>query len=499
MDRNIAPIFGTVVYSHNGFSSRANLIDGRPENQAAAALGDYTLYQANADNDWVIIDLGEVRPLTGCALWGSADTYGRCVKDYRIALDNDVSGSFANVVIDSQISVETFYFSGQLIVQRDYQPITPQSARYVKLFLDTNYGHATSIETMELEIIGTELQRDISTINSASEIFWTSGSIDVLSDAYIVPAPIVTEKVNVISNAEITDERVDVLSDAFIAINVYSDACISAVEAETISSDMMVYRSGSTTRATFTMGKGSSTSFPATMPILIENTAYTSSSDEVVVADMITSSVMDMADVVPPLGYQNYGWKYDWVVRTYDNAQYKFEVRTGATVLGLRASTFSPITLGQIIPIDNVPRYHQWRCHVWASGSGDFELHQFSIKGYVDHPADLLYSSLNPGEFTTVSKVETGIDKPYEPMDMTKIWGGSYIPGDVNGDGVVDYDDILYLTTYMFTDGPAPIPVRRADVDDSGGVIDVADLVYLIDYVLTGGTPPRRFDASGLE
>ncbi|KKM82713.1 hypothetical protein LCGC14_1316720, partial [marine sediment metagenome] len=365
-------------------------------------------------------------------------------------------------------------------------------------FLDTNHGHTSSIETMELEIIGPEVQQDTVTVTSNSEIFDPSGSISVTSNAYIVPAPIVTEIVTVTSDAEITDLRRDVLSDAFIAVNVYSNAHIIANEALTIQSDAMIYRSGSAAREVFMMGKGSFVGFPDSGSTLVYCTDI-SSSDEVIVADMITSVVMDMAEVTPPFGYQNYNWKYDWVVRTYDNAQYKFEVRTGETPLSLLASTFSSIVLGQVISIGDVPRYHQWRCHIWASGSGDFELHQFSIKGYIDYPADILYSSLNSGEFTTVSNVETGIVKPYEPMDMARIWGGSYLPGDLNANGVIDNDDLLKLIDYLFISGTTfPAPLRRADVNDDGS-ISIGDVAYLIAYLLTNGAPPYRRDEGGLE
>lgn len=504
MDHNIAPVFGTVIaYSsqYNDATAASNLIDGHPiaENLTVPRVrialgGDYTIYRSNDSPAWVIIDLGAERPLSGFVLWGSESTYGACVKDYRIALDNDASGSFVNVVVSSQIPRNTIYFAANLHVARDYWPIAPQSARYVKLFLDTPYGGPLYgiLETMELEIIGPEVQQDTVTVTSNAEIYYPTETITVTSDAYIVPAPIVTETVAVTSNAEITDKRVDMLSDSFVAINVYSNANIIASELVTVQSDAMIYKSGYSVREIFTMGKGAFVGFPESRSTLIYCTDI-SSSDEVVVADMITSSIMDMADVAPPLGYRNYGWKYDWVVRTYDSAQYKFEIRTGETVLNLLASTFSPIVLGQVILTGEVPRYHQWRCHVWASGSGDFELHQFSIKGYIDHPINLLYSSLNPGEFTTVSNVQTEVDKPYEPMDMDRIWKGSYIPGDVNGDGVIDYSDVLYMTAWLYAGGPAPNPIRRADVNDTGSV-NTFDITYLTAYLLTNGTPPYRWD-----
>ena len=82
-------------------------------------------------------------------------------------------------------------------------------------------------------------------------------------------------------------------------------------------------------------------------------------------------------------------------------------------------------------------------------------------------------------------------------MNMVK-WEGSYIPGDVNGDGVVDYDDLLYMIAWMFYDGPAPNPIRRADVNDDG-VTDISDLLYLTAYLLANGPPPYRRDEGGFE
>jgi len=491
---NIAPTYGTVVYADATVGTAANLIDGLPINQAAVALGEdyYTEYRTDGLPAYVIIDLGASREITGCALWGSARLNGWCVKDYRIALSNTVSGSFANVVVDSQIRFETYYFHGRLIVERDYQPITPQSARYVKLFLDSNHGRAGAVATMELEILGPAVQQDTKSVYSDAEVYEPSGSTTVLSDAYIIPPIVYTGIASVLSNAEVTDKRRDVLSDAYVADAVYSDATILGNEEITVTSDAMVYRSITQSYKTFLMGRGSSVGFPEARDLLVYCTNF-SSSDGTIVPDTVTSSttpgsVLDMTEVTPPLGYDNYAWKYDWVVRTYNAAQYKFEIRTGETIPDLTANTFSPITLGQVIPIGSVPRYYQWRCHVWASGSGDFELHQFSIKGYVDHHESLLYSSLN----------ETGIDKPYEPMDMTDIWGGSYVPGDADGDGIIEYPDLTYMVAYMFADGPAPDPVRRIELNDDGST-DIADLLYFIAYFVSNGPPPYRWDEGGLE
>jgi hypothetical protein len=61
--------------------------------------------------------------------------------------------------------------------------------------------------------------------------------------------------------------------------------------------------------------------------------------------------------------------------------------------------------------------------------------------------------------------------------------------GDVDVSGGVDIDDVVFLITYIFSQGPAPQPLETGDVDLSGGV-DIDDVVYLINFIFAGGPPP---------
>ena len=78
----------------------------------------------------------------------------------------------------------------------------------------------------------------------------------------------------------------------------------------------------------------------------------------------------------------------------------------------------------------------------------------------------------------------------YEPGTGT---GYPYIPGDVDGDGDVDNDDLIYLQNWLFGGGPPP-PYSvggfypAADVDGNC-TIDLADFAYLAAF-LAGGPPP---------
>ena len=65
----------------------------------------------------------------------------------------------------------------------------------------------------------------------------------------------------------------------------------------------------------------------------------------------------------------------------------------------------------------------------------------------------------------------------------------NYVPGDVNGDKVVDVGDVVYLINYLFKSGPVPNPMAAGDVNGDC-VVDVGDVVYLINYLFKGGSPP---------
>jgi len=74
-------------------------------------------------------------------------------------------------------------------------------------------------------------------------------------------------------------------------------------------------------------------------------------------------------------------------------------------------------------------------------------------------------------------------------------------PGDANGSGDIDIDDVVYLIGYIFSGGPAPTPyLFCGDADCSGSYskgtndyapgVDIDDVVYLIGYIFSGGPAP---------
>ena len=61
-------------------------------------------------------------------------------------------------------------------------------------------------------------------------------------------------------------------------------------------------------------------------------------------------------------------------------------------------------------------------------------------------------------------------------------------PGDVNGDGLIDMNDVVYFVNWLFNGGPGPIVPANAD-PNGDCCVDVKDIIYLIDLIFKGGPP----------
>lgn len=82
-----------------------------------------------------------------------------------------------------------------------------------------------------------------------------------------------------------------------------------------------------------------------------------------------------------------------------------------------------------------------------------------------------------------------GINIVTSDIDSVYVEVTTYVPGDSDGSGQVDIDDVVYLIQYIFAGGPTPDPLESGDADCSGA-IDIDDVVYLIQYIFAGGPDP---------
>ncbi len=63
------------------------------------------------------------------------------------------------------------------------------------------------------------------------------------------------------------------------------------------------------------------------------------------------------------------------------------------------------------------------------------------------------------------------------------------LPGDTNGDGIVDLGDAILVLNYLFRNEPAPDPLWTGDAN-CDGVVEIGDAIYLLNYLFREGDPP---------
>lgn len=61
--------------------------------------------------------------------------------------------------------------------------------------------------------------------------------------------------------------------------------------------------------------------------------------------------------------------------------------------------------------------------------------------------------------------------------------------GDADGSGIINIADVVFLTNYIFVNGPPPVPLLAGDAN-CDGVVNEADVVYLINYLFVNGPAP---------
>jgi hypothetical protein len=119
-------------------------------------------------------------------------------------------------------------------------------------------------------------------------------------------------------------------------------------------------------------------------------------------------------------------------------------------------------------------------------------------------PATILLDTAfaEPGRYVTMS-VDTSSTSSIWYISITPqfthcpagdIYLGLAQCGDVDGNGIVNVSDAVYLISYIFGGGPPPDPLLTGDVD-CNGIVNISDAVYMITYIFGGG--PEPCDPSG--
>lgn len=106
---------------------------------------------------------------------------------------------------------------------------------------------------------------------------------------------------------------------------------------------------------------------------------------------------------------------------------------------------------------------------------------------YTWNPTTLSPDSLY---FIYVAAYDVSADKGFSSVLVQYDCSANGIPGDINNDGVVNAADIVYMTNFLYLNGPPP-PSGYAVTDvNCDGVIGLADVVYLFNYLYNSGPDP---------
>jgi hypothetical protein len=125
-----------------------------------------------------------------------------------------------------------------------------------------------------------------------------------------------------------------------------------------------------------------------------------------------------------------------------------------------------------------------------------YDLYVSTVPGF-DPDSTTIYDSLIIRRLTTTLDIKRHYYwkvKAYDNWGAEK-WSNQtwsfYVSlrGDVNGDGVINSADVVYLINHLFIGGSAPEPWTAGDVNCDGSV-NTTDVVYLINYLFIGGPPP---------
>jgi hypothetical protein len=76
-------------------------------------------------------------------------------------------------------------------------------------------------------------------------------------------------------------------------------------------------------------------------------------------------------------------------------------------------------------------------------------------------------------------------------FNFTTGTGEVYLCGDCNNDDIINVGDVVYLITYLYRGGSAPIPKTCVGDVNNDDIVNVGDVVYLITYLYRGGSPPN--------
>ena len=65
----------------------------------------------------------------------------------------------------------------------------------------------------------------------------------------------------------------------------------------------------------------------------------------------------------------------------------------------------------------------------------------------------------------------------------------NYVPGDADGNRIINITDAVCLIIYIFNNGMGPVPLVAGDAN-CDGLVNITDATFVVNYIFGGGAPP---------
>jgi hypothetical protein len=127
------------------------------------------------------------------------------------------------------------------------------------------------------------------------------------------------------------------------------------------------------------------------------------------------------------------------------------------------------------------------------SPGGEWWLPGYAVNGDPGYWLWNFYNQNVPEEFEPMTAPWNGFSPIHTEVEYCVHISPWDYRGDANGDGIVNVGDVVYLISFLYRGGPAPVPMSVGDVN-CDGIVDVGDVVFLINYLYRNGPIPRCCD-----
>jgi len=124
------------------------------------------------------------------------------------------------------------------------------------------------------------------------------------------------------------------------------------------------------------------------------------------------------------------------------------------------------------------------------NSEGEWWIPDYPVNLDPDYFMDIFYQQNVPDEFVPSTQPYLPGYPIYTVVEYAVLIDVLDYRGDLTGDGVVDLGDMLFLISYLYKQGPPPVPYSVGDVTCDRAV-DLGDILFLTSYLYKGGPPPR--------